>query len=349
MAEFQSVWEWQIALYLFLGGLAAGAFVTGAFLYFTDLKKHTAPPVTSIPGAATPQAGVPAQAEKAPSHELPGLPRLKSLCAIAWLSTLFLVVGLLLLLTDLSQPARGIMLWQSFSNGTSWMTVGAWCVLGATIVFGVTALGLTVLLVSNARGKRVSLPAGLFTALFSVGAALALVVAAYTGILLMSAEGIAFWGSALLPALFTVSALGTGIALSELVLAFVERGEGAAREKSARWLKILALVLVAVEACVLGAYLLGMLGQDGAAAASAQLLVSGDLSGSFWSLVVACALAVPFVCALASFALRGRVGEIVAACGAIGALVGGCSLRFLILSAGAHGDIVLDAVTKLIS
>ena len=33
MIELQSVWGWQPALYLFLGGMGAGAFVVAAVLY----------------------------------------------------------------------------------------------------------------------------------------------------------------------------------------------------------------------------------------------------------------------------------------------------------------------------
>ena len=34
--------------------------------------------------------------------------------------------------------------------------------------------------------------------------------------------------------------------------------------------------------------------------------------------------------------------------GAIGALVGGCALRFLVLAAGIHADVVADTIMKMI-
>ena len=37
MIELQSVWGWQPALYLFLGGMGAGAFVVAAVLYLRCL------------------------------------------------------------------------------------------------------------------------------------------------------------------------------------------------------------------------------------------------------------------------------------------------------------------------
>ena len=47
-----------------------------------------------------------------------------------------------------------------------------------------------------------------------------------------------------------------------------------------------------------------------------------------------------------------RVGDAVwgllMAAGAVGALIGGCALRFLILAAGMHADLVAETVMSLI-
>ena len=67
MAELQSVWGWQPALYLFLGGMGAGAFVVAALLYFLDRQSNR-----------------------------------KTICIASWAATACLVAGLLLLLSELT-------------------------------------------------------------------------------------------------------------------------------------------------------------------------------------------------------------------------------------------------------
>ena len=54
------------------------------------------------------------------------------LCVLSVLAAVVcLIAGLLLLLSELINPVRGMMMWQSFSNFTSWMTFGAWIVFAA--------------------------------------------------------------------------------------------------------------------------------------------------------------------------------------------------------------------------
>ena len=106
-----------------------------------------------------------------------------------------------------------------------------------------------------------------------------------------------------------------------------------------------------------------MLGADGqtamgaTAASSAALLVSGGLAACFWGMVVACGLVLPLVMASAGLVLHRRGGKkpcpkrlqgALMAIGAAGALIGGCELRFLILAAGIHADVVAETVKSLI-
>ncbi len=73
--------------------------------------------------------------------------------------------------------------------------------------------------------------------------------------------------------------------------------------------------------------------------------------------MVACGLALPLAMAVAGLVLhrrsakRGGAGQSLAplmALGAAGALIGGCELRFLILAAGIHADVVAETVMSLI-
>ena len=102
-----------------------------------------------------------------------------------------------------------------------------------------------------------------------------------------------------------------------------------------------------------------------AAAASAGMFVSGQLAVWFWGLVAVLGLALPFAMALkglfakeepASSDAKDNAADVVAKpavdvptlVGALGALVGGCALRFLVLAAGVHADVVADTIMRMI-
>jgi formate-dependent nitrite reductase membrane component NrfD len=322
MLEAQMVWGWQPALYLFLGGLGAGAFITAAILFFRTGEDHR-----------------------------------KALSITSWIAAGCLVVGLLLLLLELTQPLRGLLLWQSFSNFGSWMTIGAWVVLAATLVFGITAMLMTERIFDLACKLIRPLPkirSRVCQVLFGLGAVLGFSVAAYTGLLLMAAPGIPFWNSWLLPCLFVVSALDTGIAVVEIIIATVERDDSA--HKVRRSLEIAVILLVVIEAVVLFAYLESMFsgGNIGsavntysgelAAYASADALTNGTFAPYFWGLLVACGLGIPLVAAATGLFVKGKLGKVTVFLGACCALIGGCTLRFLILCVGIHADFIADAV-----
>lgn len=188
-----------------------------------------------------------------------------------------------------------------------------------------------------------------------VGIALGLCVAMYTGILLMSVPGVPLWNTLLLPCLFTVSALDTGAALVEIVAVAPKRA--VLSNKTHRLLEASVVVLVVLEVAVLAAFLATMQGSDlttatgATAAASVRLLAQGMLAPFFWLLVGACGLGIPLAMAIAGMVLRKRrkSGRTVMLVGAAGALVGGCALRFLVLMAGLHADVVAQAVSKMVS
>lgn len=343
MIDFQMVWGWQPALYLFLGGVGAGTFVVAAILYLIDAAKNK-----------------------------------KTMFVASIVAIACLAVGLLCLITELSAPFRAFLFWQSFSNFGSWMCLGAWLLLIAIIVFFVDALLLFLSeypikksQTSQATSAQTDAKDGATTAVVSqdrtgitkilsaVGLVLGLGIAIYTGVLLMSAPGIPFWGSKLLPCLFTVSALDTGIAAMTFILRFTRTDEGAHKIHIA--FETCVIVLVVLEAIVLALYIKLMLhgGADFssvstdtiriAAATSAQTLVSGELSGWFWIAFVGIGLVLPLLAALASIALgKKQAGTWIAMGGAVCALFGGCVLRFLILFAGAHADLIADAVSRLL-
>lgn len=87
------------------GGMGAGAFIAAMVVYFREGDKARSTVFASLVAAVV--------------------------C---------LAVGLLLLLSELITPLRGMMMWQSFSNFGSWMTFGAWIVFAALVVFALEAI-----------------------------------------------------------------------------------------------------------------------------------------------------------------------------------------------------------------
>lgn len=325
MTELQFVWGWQPALYLFLGGLGAGSFVVAAIMAFADYERNR-----------------------------------KTIGTVAVLSFACLAVGLVLLLTELTNPLRGLMMWQSFSNFSSWMAIGAWLLFAGIIAIVLAAFVTFEPLrgISQRIGFVKSSEAVVAKALFAVGGVLSLGIAVYTGVLLMSAPGVPLWNTALLPCLFTVSALDTGVALVELV-SLRGAGDTQADHRTHVAMECAVVVLVIVEAALAVMLLqsalaggvvtaVGNASFAAAAQASAEVLLNGQLAPAFWGCFVGLGLVFPLVAALVGLTGNGISAKVSTAIGACGALVGGCALRFLVLMAGLHANVLVDAVSAVV-
>lgn len=296
--EFEPIWGAPIAMYLFLAGLGAGAFVAA-----------------TAAGRMAPQAKRTVRAG-----------RVIALGAVA--------VGLVLLMVDAKggflHPWRFALL---LGNVQSVMTWG--------VVFLAAFVVIAAVVVVRDLLKK-SVPFGLEAA----GCGFAIAVAMYTGVLLGVVKTFPLWNSAVLPFLFLVSAMSTGVCavflFARLVcpsevekLAFLERVHG--------WLPWVETVLV-----VALLFFVGLSSEAGAA--SVVALLTGQWALVFWLGFVVVGLALPLVLHLA----QGRVGagvrdacgaevhgvcpqvESGRACGAVSdvaTIVGGFLLRYLVVMA----------------
>ena len=296
--EFEPIWGAPIAMYLFLAGLGAGAFVAA----------------TAV-GRMAPQAKRTVRAG-----------RVIALGAVA--------VGLVLLMVDAKggflHPWRFALLLGNVQSVMTWGVV----FLAAFVVIAAVVVVRDLL--------RKSVPFGLEAA----GCGFAIAVAMYTGVLLGVVKTFPLWNSAVLPFLFLVSAMSTGVCavflFARLVcpsevekLAFLERVHG--------WLPWVETVLVAALL-----FFVGLSSEAGAASVAA--LLTGQWALVFWLGFVVVGLALPLVLHLA----QGRVGagvrdacgaevhgvcpqvESGRACGAVSdvaTIVGGFLLRYLVVMA----------------
>ena len=308
----QTSWGVQIALYLFLGGLAGGtALVTG----IVRLKW---------------------------GEQFKGLT-----CFGAWASVLLLIAGVLCLVTEVTMPLRAMQLWIAFTNPASWMTIGAWLLVAGIVATGLFALASTPAIANKVLGQKAGAAQRVLAA---ISAVLGTCIAIYTGILLCVLVNHPLWNTPLLPVLFTVSALDTGIALVCLHLALAKPAKEAveaqpaekaaedAPEQKAAAKPLVALLekcsvgLIAAEAVVLALLLALVNGAGTVGALSVWVLAAGPLAAPFWGLLVVAGLAIPL--ALELLQLKGRHAQWMAVAAPALILAGGLALRFLILYAG---------------
>lgn len=302
--ELQSTWTWLPAIYLFLGGMSAGCMLSVALLRLAK------------PGRFS-----------------------KTIAVGTWVSVIGLAAGLVALVAEVEKPFQAVIMFKSFVNPMSWMTIGAWILFVSFFVFALFAVFSTPALTSRVGflGRAAKRGSAVFAALsipFAVG------VAVYTGILLSAAPAIPLWDTWLLPALFTVSAFDTGVAAVIIVLVFVEKDESATKIKTL--FEGATVVLVAIEAAVLSVFMSTMAGGSLTQAMSASVITEGELSVAFWGLIVAVGLAVPFIAAVSQlFMARKGVHSVwISTAGSACALAGGFALRYIILVAGVHAAIM---------
>lgn len=174
----QTSWGVPIALYLFFGGLAGGtALVSGV----VQLKWGE---------------------------------RFKNIVRFgSWAAVLLLIAGVLCLISEVTMPLRAMQLWVAFTNPTSWMTIGAWLLVAGIIGIGLFALAATPAIADKVLGTKAPT---VKRVLAIVAAVLGFCIALYTGILLSVLVNHPLWNSWIVPVLFTVSALDTGVALVSL-------------------------------------------------------------------------------------------------------------------------------------
>jgi formate-dependent nitrite reductase membrane component NrfD len=303
MPDLQTTWGWLVAVYLFLGGLGAGAFIATAVVSFATRERFK----------ATVHFG-------------------------AWSSAISIAVGTLMLLIDVGKPFRALLLPKSFVNFGSWMAIGAWLLFGTMLLNGLFALFWTdtVLGWFGKVWKPLKEKRAIFQiVLGAIGIPVNLAVAIYTGVLLGVLPFRPLWNTWWLPALFTASALCTGGVLVASYAIFGERTEGSHRLVNG--LGIYHVVMIAVEGAIWVYFLRTALGGSTDAALSAQLLTSGGLSLIFWIVVVGLGLGLPFLIHLAQLARlvkRTRPALMLHMVGIPLVLVGGLVMRWLVLSAG---------------
>jgi formate-dependent nitrite reductase membrane component NrfD len=169
-----------------------------------------------------------------------------------------------------------------------------------------------------------------------IGSLLAVSTATYTGVLIAVVNGVPFWNTPLMPVLFLASAMSTGLAVAMIGAAIIDI-------RTVKTLSNFALghvIFLAVEALVLMLLVFMSLTRSTEASVSAGMLISGVLSPYFWGLVVILGIVVPFILSIIEYYEFGEMPKHLVVGADLLVLVGGMSLRAVIIFSGTPPQIL---------
>jgi polysulfide reductase chain C len=222
------------------------------------------------------------------------------------------LIGTFFLLADLGQPLNAWRVWMK--PKTSWIARGT-IIIVLFMIFAAIQTAFWIWpfpgSIENARGGIAIL-----------GAIFAFLTVVYTGLLLGYSQPIALWRTALLPVLFFVSAVSTGI----MAIVLVGHFRGVEESQLALLANIDAAILI-LELFVLVVFLYNAY-RTIESRFSAKRILAGPVATAFWLGVFVCGLVAPFF-----LELQGGQGAM-AALAAILGLFGGLCLRYSVLAGG---------------
>lgn len=252
---FLNIWHWQIPLYLFLGGLAAGImFFAGLFLIIGKEKEME----TTVKWAT-------------------------------FLVPVALVLGLFALFLDLKHQLYFWRLYTTvrFESPMSW---GAWTLMLVTPLSFIWAATYMKDAIPgwrwrlNILEKAEALAIKYRKAMAWLMMILAVVLGVYTGILLSAFNARPLWNTSILGPLFLVSGLSTGLAaIMWMSKSHYER----------RLLSKIDIVLIGIELFLIVHLFMGFLAATEVQIEAAQLFLGGQFTTTFWVFVVILGLIFP--------------------------------------------------------
>ncbi len=292
-------WGFQIAVYLFLGGLAGGSYVTG---YVADvLSTRTSLEEEYVARRETARWGM-------------------------YVAVASIGVGGIALITHLGKPLRALYFPITFTNYGSWMVIGTWAIIIFTLwtvgqafwyTFGGAIEGeagrslvFRRLISKYARtdpggpGRSLAVrvldwvadltrpPRSHWLVFGALGAGLALVLIAYTALLISAVETVALWNRTYLPFIFLMSGISTGIAAATgLTLVFEGLSE------TVHQYSLVDDAVIVVELLIIGA-LLSTLDAQGLSGEITLYLMNGPQLLLFWGAIIVGGLLLPVVVSL---------------------------------------------------
>ncbi len=262
---YLSIWHWPIALYLFLGGLAAGVLFFAGYFVVKGKEKE-----------------MPATVKWAPI-----------------VAPIALVIGLLALFYDLHHK---LYFWQLYTTIRleSPMSWGAWTLMAITPLSFVWVASymkemfpkwdwkLKILDRFEAWVIKNRVPFAWIMMLLSI------ILGVYTGILLSAFNARPLWNTSILGPLFLTSGLSTGLA----AIMWISKSE-----HERKVISRIDLIFILVELFLIIHLFMGFMAGTAVKAEAASLFLGGEFTVSFWVFVVILGLIFPAT--LEALELRG--------------------------------------------
>jgi len=237
------------------------------------------------------------------------------------------LLGCVFLLFDLGSPGK---FWRAaLRPNTSWIARGT-IIISVFMILGAIHIAFWIWPFQGLEQAE-----GVRHIIGVLGVIFAFCTMIYTGLLLGASRPIAFWSTAMLPLLFLVSALSTGIMAVVIVSLF---GGGTHGGPVADLVKI-DISLIILEIFVLFFYLHAT-HRLPESRASAELVIRGSVAPLFWGGVVVLGLSVPLLLELVDvLAMDGGGSGVVALLASLSGIIGGLCMRQVVLAGGIHAPL----------
>jgi formate-dependent nitrite reductase membrane component NrfD len=254
---YLSIWHWEIPLYLFLGGLAAGLLFFASLYTILGKEKQMQATVKWGP----------------------------------FLASIALVIGLFALFLDLKHK---MFFWRLYTTVRlqSPMSWGAWTLMVITPLSMIWSASYIKELIPKWDWKFDFLnKAEAWVIKYRVGFAWVMIVYAvvlgiYTGILLSAFNARPLWNTSILGPLFLVSGMSTGVAA--ILLMSKDHSERKLLSKT-------DLLLIGIELFFIVHMFMGFLASSEVQIQAAELFLGGEFTVSFWVFVILLGLIFPAV------------------------------------------------------
>ncbi len=224
-----------------------------------------------------------------------------------------LLLATFFLMVDLGVKSRALRVF--LNPGTSWIARGS---LIITVFMTLSFVHLILMIWPG----QMAVDDPLLRLIGGINLVFSILVMIYTGVLLGASRAIAFWNTAMLPLLFLVSAVSTGL----MAVLLLTPSNPALVELSRALLYLLIFQLIVLTFYIQASH------RTDDSRASTRLLLKGRLSKKFWFGLIVMGLLIPLVLVIGAVMQDGGLSIVRIAC--VFGLIGGFILRRLILAAG---------------
>ncbi len=250
----------------------------------------------------------------------------------AMISGPLVALGTIFLLLDLEaglwEPWRQIYLVSNLRSMISWGVIILSLFIPVSLLYAASVLDI----------PKVSLKLKKYEdLLWYLGSILAISTGGYTGVLIAVANGVPLWNTPLLPVLFLASAISTGLGAS-LICAYIMEPDAI---KDMTNFAVTHIFFLIAEFVTLLLFLFISKTRSIETAQSTDLLISGVFSPYFWGLVVIVGILIPLVVSVLEYLKIAHVPKPVVLTSDMSTLIGGMSLRALIVLAATIPHIIL--------